>query len=1098
MKASKSSWRLGKMGLLALLLASMVASAVWAVEPKEGTSYLDRKEFFKPELYISSSQEPIEKIVSRLPNKAVWQRYLQNEEQRLATSGSSVRAMPRAFIDPRSGAATNIIGSFPLIPGRGAGNQVRLADMATRLGRPVRKVDALAVADLVLAFVRDHAGLLGIDITQIGDIRASDVTPELWQITIPQTYKGVPVRYGRIAASINNGNLVVIGTETWGNVKGLSTNPKIDGAAALAAGFAYAGGATSMDEILRQPTLEIIPVAADNQPIGAGYKHRLVWGFVFQRPPEGAQWEVLVDAHSGEVLAFQDLNHYANTPMTGGVYPLTDTDVCPNAATCGTLQAGWPMPFADTGLASPNNFTNSAGIFDWTSGTVTTTLTGRYVDIVDSCGAVSNSATGILNLGGTNGQHDCTSAGGSTGNTSASRTAYYEINKLAEMARGWLPTNTWLQSRLTTNVNINLTCNAFWSPSAGTVNFYRSGGGCRNTGEIGAVFDHEWGHGMDDNDAAGVLSNSSEAYGDITGIYRLQSSCVGHGFFATSNKGCGMTADGTGFNQNEALTGAAHCDLDCSGVRDADWDKHADHTPDTALGFVCGSCTTGSGPCGRQVHCAAAPVRQAAWDFVARDLRGAPFNLDSETAFVVANRIFYQGSGNVGAWHSCTCGSSSSGCASANGYMQWLTADDDNGNLNDGTPHMTAIFNAFNRHGIACATPTAVNSGCGSGPTAAPNVTVTPGNFQVALSWGSVAGATRYWVLRSEGHAGCNFGKTKIAEVTGTSFTDTQVANGRNYSYNVVAVGASNACFGRLSTCTTVTPAAVATPDFSVACSPSSLSAAQGGNATSTCTVTSTNGFNSAVTLSCSGLPAGATCNFVSNPVTPPANGSANSALTVSVAGTTATGAFPFTVQGVSGVLNHSANLSLTVTGTGPTTVFFDNFETDLGWTRNASGTDTATTGLWERGDPDQVTSGTTVTQLGTTVSGTNDLVTARLAGAAAGDNDVDGGTTSIRSPAITLPATGTINLTFSYYFAHLNNSSNLDFLRVSIVGATTSQVLQELGAATNDAAVWATSPTINISAFAGQTVRILIEAADASTASLVEAAIDDVRITQQ
>src|SRR5687768_17854989 len=59
-------------------------------------------------------------------------------------------------------------------------------------------------------------------------------------------------------------------------------------------------------------------------------------------------------------------------------------------------------------------------------------------------------------------------------------------------------------------------------------------------------------------------------------FYRLQTSCVGHGFFWTTNKGCGNTADGTGFNQNEAQTGAAHCDLDCSGVRDADWDKHAD------------------------------------------------------------------------------------------------------------------------------------------------------------------------------------------------------------------------------------------------------------------------------------------------------------------------------------------------------------------------------------------------------------------------------------------------------------------------------------------------------------------------------------------
>lgn len=44
---------------------------------------------------------------------------------------------------------------------------------------------------------------------------------------------------------------------------------------------------------------------------------------------------------------------------------------------------------------------------------------------------------------------------------------------------------------------------------------------------------------------------------------------------------------------------------------------------------------------------------------------------------------------------------------------------------------------------------------------------------------------------------------------------------------------------------------------------------------------------------------------------------------------------------------------------------------------------------------------------------------------------------------------------------------------------------------------MWATHAA-NISAFAGQTVRILIEAADASTASLVEASVDDVSIVQQ
>jgi subtilase family protein len=179
-----------------------------------------------------------------------------------------------------------------------------------------------------------------------------------------------------------------------------------------------------------------------------------------------------------------------------------------------------------------------------------------------------------------------------------------------------------------------------------------------------------------------------------------------------------------------------------------------------------------------------------------------------------------------------------------------------------------------------------------------------------------------------------------------------------------------------------------------------------------------------------------------------------------------------------------------------PVTVFFDDFETSLGWTRNAAGTDTATTGLWERGDPQTTTSGGTK-QLGTTVSGVNDLVTGRLAGASAGENDVDGGVTTVRSPAIALPATGTLTLSFSYYLAHANNSSSADFLRVKVIGATTSTVLEELGAADNDDAAWATR-TADITAFAGQTVRIQIEAADASTASLVEAAVDDVKIVQQ
>jgi extracellular elastinolytic metalloproteinase len=183
--------------------------------------------------------------------------------------------------------------------------------------------------------------------------------------------------------------------------------------------------------------------------------------------------------------------------------------------------------------------------------------------------------------------------------------------------------------------------------------------------------------------------------------------------------------------------------------------------------------------------------------------------------------------------------------------------------------------------------------------------------------------------------------------------------------------------------------------------------------------------------------------------------------------------------------------------GGGATTVFFDNFETNQGWTTNPNGTDTATTGQWALANPETTTSSGTK-QLGTTVSGVNDLVTGPLAGSSAGVNDIDGGVTSIMSPAITLQGGTNFTLTFSYYLAHGTNSSTADFFRVRVVvGSAVTTIFQELGGTEDDDAVWTTG-TVNLSQFAGQTIRILIEAADASGASLVEAGVDDVRITRQ
>ncbi len=176
-----------------------------------------------------------------------------------------------------------------------------------------------------------------------------------------------------------------------------------------------------------------------------------------------------------------------------------------------------------------------------------------------------------------------------------------------------------------------------------------------------------------------------------------------------------------------------------------------------------------------------------------------------------------------------------------------------------------------------------------------------------------------------------------------------------------------------------------------------------------------------------------------------------------------------------------------------PVTVFFDDFETDKGWTTNPNGTDSATTGQWERANPEGTNSGGPK-QLGDTVSGSYDLVTAGAAGSSVGTNDIDGGETSVRSPNIVLPSTGDITLSFSYYMAHTTNASADDYLRVNVVGSSSSMVFEELGAANNDDGVWETF-SVNLNGYAGQTVHLLVQAADAAGGSIVEAALDDVRV---
>ena len=111
-----------------------------------------------------------------------------------------------------------------------------------------------------------------------------------------------------------------------------------------------------------------------------------------------------------------------------------------------------------------------------------------------------------------------------------------------------------------------------------------------------------------------------------------------------------------------------------------------------------------------------------------------------------------------------------------------------------------------------------------------------------------------------------------------------------------------------------------------------------------------------------------------------------------------------------------------------------DDFETGRGWQVNAAGTDTATSGRWERATAQKTTNAAGIKQRAYGFSGLASLVTGALTGGSVTANDVDGGVTSALSPEIRLGSPGSTGwtLSFRYTFAHNAQAKAGDQLRES------------------------------------------------------------------
>lgn len=646
----------------------------------------------------------------------------------------------------------------------------------------------------------------------------------------------VPVEQARLVFAVNNGNLIYWHSANIADVPTITT-PALSATQALTATLAHAGVTQSQIDIVKQPTLKLLP---RNGLAGALLKYQLAYELAFRLDGGRATYVAHVDALTGQVIAFGDSNRYADCiggtggKVVGGVRPAQATDA----------EVVRSFPFAEVNGEST---ANANGSFQWDGNTVSTGLNGTFFDTnCEDClksesdpqsgfQPYATSSNGRINLG--TGGHDVvlgpdqpTTSYGNGTSTPADRTAFFHTNVARQIALKWMNL-PWLSTKIPVKVNINDVCNAFWDGSS--LNFFKAGEvtsgssvvSCRNTGEIRDVMQHEWGHGLDDNDgeepgyAAGLGDMATgEAVADHVALFVDHDSCVGQSFF---NRNSGP------FITDPVAMSIANCD----GVRNLD--EHRSSTgllTTTNVTVNCAAISTAPyyiGPLLGEGHCEGELWGQVSWHLVNNLETGRRYGtvtLDANKQFVTnagellpngANNSTNPGFGRDVAWTileqlyfesrpiMASYAPSRYQAQGVSAYDAFMVADDEGDGLANGTPHAAYINDAYVHHGNeewapGSTTASVPNDAKNCTRPATPTVSLSQktdsatGTPSVTITWTPVAGATSYSVLRTERRDDVFLELARVS--SGNSITDIGIDNGVTYYYRVQANGGGS-CF---------------------------------------------------------------------------------------------------------------------------------------------------------------------------------------------------------------------------------------------------------------------------------------------------------------